>query len=70
MIELKTKCEECIHKKVCKNVGNAKRDMEKLKNMTYSNHPNMDYPWEIIMDSRNVHITFSCDDFHKENAVR
>lgn len=70
MIELKTKCEECIHKKVCKNVGNAKRDMEKLKNMTYSNHPNMDYSWETIMDSRNVHITFFCDDFHKANAVR
>ena len=70
MIELKTKCEDCIHKKVCKNIGNTRYAMEKLKNMIYSNQINIDYSWEVIMKNENIHISFSCDDFIKYTVVR
>ena len=63
MIELLTKCEDCIHKKVCKNVNNPKNAMNKLKNLEYSDHPNQDYDWDTMMNYYGVTIRFSCGDF-------
>lgn len=69
MIELKTDCESCIHKKVCKNKNNAKNAMQRLKNATYGNGPNDDYDWETMMKHENVEIEFSCPDFKSNNSV-
>lgn len=65
MISLKTNCEECIHKNVCRNKNNAKNDMDRLASMTYGTGSNDDYSWAIMMESRHVDIIFSCHDFMK-----
>lgn len=65
MINLKTDCEKCVHKKVCKNKDHAKHDMEKLKSMMYGKGPNDDYDWNTMMNSRNVNIAFSCPDYQE-----
>lgn len=72
MITLKTKCEDCIHHVVCRNLGFARADMEKLKDTTYGNENNCDYDWNAMSQSRHVDITFSCPDFHpkKETLLR
>lgn len=68
MIKLKTNCNDCIHKKVCKNVNNARYNMTKLKDMQYGSGPNDDYNWDTMMEHHNVIIEFSCPDFEKQKA--
>ena len=63
MIKLKTECDICMHKKLCRFVYNAKNDMEKLKNTQYGNSPDTDYDWDYMTKYRNVDITFSCPNF-------
>lgn len=63
MIKLKTDCDTCIHKDICRYINNAKDDMIKLKNMNYGEGPNNDYSWDTISKSRHVNITFSCPDY-------
>lgn len=65
MIKLKTNCDNCIHKKVCKNINNAENNMNKLKKTQYGSGPNNDYDWDIMMKHNNVVIEFSCPDFEK-----
>lgn len=65
MIKLSTKCEDCIHEKVCRNKGKAESAMRKLSNMRYGTGSNDDYDWTTIMQSDRVDITFSCPDFEK-----
>lgn len=64
MIKLKTECEKCLHEKICRNKGNARLAMEKLKNTQYGDGPNDDYDWDIIMESKHVNIEFSCPDYY------
>lgn len=66
MITLTTDCDKCVHKGVCKYEGNAKSDMNKLKNTMYGKGPNDDYDWDIISNSRNVDIKFSCKDYREK----
>lgn len=68
MISLKTNCEECTHKNVCRNKNNAKNDMDRLASMTYGTGSNDDYSWAIMMESRHVDIIFSCHDFMKSGG--
>ena len=63
MIELKTKCDECIHKNVCKYENRAKDAMEKLKSTKYGEHEGRDYNWETMSNSEDFVISFSCLDF-------
>ena len=63
MITLKTDCNKCIHKDICRYINNAKGDMIKLKNMNYGEGPNGDYDWETISNSQHVNIEFSCPDY-------
>ena len=65
MIKLKTNCDECVHKKVCKNINNAELNMNKLKKIQYGTGSNNDYYWDIMMKHYNVVIEFSCPDFEK-----
>ena len=70
MIMLKTKCEDCIHQVVCRNLGKTRADMEKLKATTYGNGNDNDYDWDTMSQSRRVDITFSCPDFcQKKEAL-
>lgn len=63
MITLKTDCGKCMHNNVCKNLGKAKADMMKLRDMTYSDGSTNEYDWESMSKSRHVDIEFSCPDF-------
>ena len=63
MIKLKTDCDTCLHKDICKYKDNAKIDMNKLKDMNYGTGPNDDYYWDDISKSRHVDIAFSCTDY-------
>ena len=63
MIKLKTDCDTCLHKDICRYKDNAKVDMNKLKDMNYGTGPNDDYSWGDISNSRHVDITFSCTDY-------
>lgn len=69
MIKLKTNCDACIHKKVCKNINNAVHNMNKLKKTQYGSGPNDDYNWDIMMNHYNVVIEFSCPDFEKPKPL-
>lgn len=64
MIKLKTNCDDCTHKKVCKNINNAERFMEKLKKTQYD-----DYDWDFMARHYNVIIEFSCPDFEKTEPL-
>lgn len=66
MIKLKTNCDDCTHKRICKNINNAEHNMNKLKKTQYGSGPNDDYDWDIMMEHNNVIIEFSCPDFAYE----
>lgn len=68
MIKLATKCEECLHEKVCKNKNNAKYAMNKLTSAIYGTGPNDDYDWKTMMEHMHVNITFSCPDFNRNGG--
>ena len=70
MIKLKADCDNCIHKKVCSFVYNAKNDVEKLKHAQYGENPNIGYSWDDMVKYRNVDITFSCPDFQVNIVFR
>lgn len=70
MINLTTNCDECVHAKVCKHAGDAKRCYEKLKNSTFGDGPNDDYDWNVMSDHYNVTIDVSCPDFKRNSGVR
>ena len=70
MIKLSTDCKKCMHAKVCKNKDNALHAMEKLKNSNYGKGPNYNYDWDIMMNHKNVDITFSCPDFSSGTVFR
>ena len=36
MIKIETKCEDCIHEKICINRNHAEQDMNKLSSMAYN----------------------------------
>jgi hypothetical protein len=63
MIKLKTSCDDCYHKKVCRNKGNAEKAIERLFNSNYSEDPHKFRPWSLAMEDDNVDIVFSCPDF-------
>lgn len=69
MIKLKTDCDICMHKRICRFVHNAKNDMEKLKDTQYGNSPSTDYDWDYMAKYRNVDIFFSCPNF-QVNTVK
>lgn len=69
MIKLKTNCDDCTHKKVCKNINNAEHNMNKLKKTQYGSGPNDDYDWDTMMETDNVIIEFSCPDFEKTKTL-
>ena len=69
MIKLKTNCNNCTHKKVCKNINNAEHNMNKLKKTQYGTGPSDDYDWNIMMEHYNVVIEFSCLDFEKTKTL-
>lgn len=69
MIKLKTNCNNCTHKKVCKNINNAEHNMNKLKKTQYGSGPGDDYNWDIIMECYNVVIEFSCPDFEETKPL-
>lgn len=61
MIELKTKCEDCVHRKVCMYLNRAAEAVIKLKNTKYD-----DFDWELVTNADNIEIAFSCLDFRKD----
>lgn len=65
-IKIKSDCNICVHKKVCRYKDNAKHDAEKLKKMTYGPGPNNDYDWDTMTTNRNVNITFECPSYVDE----
>lgn len=69
MIKLKTDCDICMHKRICRFIYNAKNDMEKLKDTQYGNSPNTDYDWDYMAKYRNIDIIFSCPNF-QVNTVK
>lgn len=68
MINLKTDCEKCIHKEVCKNKNNAKMFSEKLSNLNFGDGPNDDYDWNIMSNCYHVRIDISCPDFREDQG--
>lgn len=68
-VNLKTKCEECVHKKVCRNTGMAKLFSDKLKQTNYGDGPNDDYDYGIMSDHYHVNIDISCKDFERAKPV-
>ena len=69
MITLKTDCNTCIHKDICRYKDNAKYDMNKLRDMNYGEGSNDDYDWETMSNSHHVNIDISCKDFEKIRPV-
>ena len=69
MIKLKTDCETCMHKNICRFRDNAKSDVNKLKNINYGIGPNDNYDWDTISNSRHVTIEFSCMDYTRDNSI-
>lgn len=65
-IKLTTDCKDCVHNAVCKYKDNALNAMERLKNKTFD----VPYTWEDSMNDLHVDITFSCQSFSKNVAVR
>lgn len=69
MIINKTRCEECIHSKVCKNRYNTKMLCEELINSTGQPDPNIIYKWSDMCNQYNVKIEMSCPDFEKRQTT-
>lgn len=63
MLRLKTDCNKCLHRNVCKNKGNARMAMKKLKDTNFGDSPNDDYGWDIMSDALHINIEFSCPDY-------
>ena len=68
-INLKTDCEKCIHKNVCRHRNNAKHMRDKLMSLTYGNGPNDDYDWNTMSDVEHVEIDFSCPAFETAEPI-
>lgn len=68
-INLKTDCEKCTHKNVCRNNGMAKIIGEKLKRINYGSGPNDDYDYGLMSDWYHVNIDISCADFEQVKPV-
>lgn len=70
MLRLKTDCNKCLHRNVCKNKDNAKAAMNKLKDTNYGKGPNDDYGWDIMSDVLHINIEFSCPDYEGEKKQK
>lgn len=62
-VNLKTKCEECVHEKVCRNIGRPKIFKKCIENTQYGRGPNDDYGLDTMSDSYHISIDISCNDF-------
>lgn len=68
-VNLKTKCEDCVHNHVCRNHNQAKYFADKLKETNYGDGPNDDYDYDIMSKHYHVDIDISCKDFRKSVPV-
>jgi len=68
-VNLKTACRDCIHEKVCRNVGRPEAFRERLCNTNYGSGPNDDYGYDDMSDSYRISIDISCEDFEKRTSV-
>ena len=68
-VNLKTDCEKCTHKKVCKNHSAALTFANKLKEINYGLGPNDDYSYDTMSDHYHVNIDISCKDFEQVKPV-
>lgn len=68
-VNLKTKCEECTHAKVCRNKNQAKYFANKLKETNYGDGPNDDYDYDTMSEHYHVNIDIYCKDFEKVKPV-
>lgn len=62
-ISLKTNCDTCIHKNVCKNVGRARIFINRLLDTTYGDGPNDNYGMGAMSEHYRINIDVSCKDF-------
>lgn len=65
MIKLNTKCDDCIHSKVCINKNQAKYFANRLSKINYGDGPNDDYDFDTMSDHYHVNIDISCRDYEK-----
>lgn len=68
-VNLKTKCEECVHVKVCRNIGRPAAFKTRMENTDYSHGPNDDYGLDTMLDHYHIAIDISCKDFEKSVPV-
>lgn len=68
-VNLKTKCEDCTHKIICRNRNEAKHFADKLKHTNYGDGPNDDYDYSTMSDHYRVNIDISCKDFEQAKPV-
>lgn len=70
MVTVKTDCNHCIHRNVCRNEGKVDSYAKKLRNTNFGKGPNDDYDWNTISESDHIDIEFSCKDYSKDASVR
>lgn len=72
MIELKTDCERCFHRGICRYKNNAKIAMEKLKNTIYGSNGSLrpiNNDWDTVSTQDHYNISFSCPTFELDKEV-
>lgn len=67
-INLKQDCKDCVHEKVCRNIGRPEAFKKRIESMNYGNGPNDDYDFGTMSDHYHVKIDVSCKDFEKNIA--
>lgn len=69
MIKLVTKCENCIHRNVCRNCDQPKYFADRLSKNNYGNGSNDDYDFVTMSEHYHVNIDISCEDY-KQNVPK
>lgn len=67
-IKLLTKCDECIHGKVCSRRCEPNYYLNKISKTMYGDGPNDDYALKDMVKSHRININISCEDFEKQQA--
>lgn len=69
MIQLKTKCKDCIHEKVCRNVSIPDRLKSHIENVNYGGEQNRIYKLGDMTNNYHINIDVSCANFEMQRPV-
>lgn len=64
-----TRCEECIHKQICKNKNQPNIFKEKVESSMYGKGPNDDYDIGIMSEHYDINIQIRCKNYGSEKTV-